>query len=79
MNLKKSFFGVFAGTFLSTTVLQTAQLLHFADIDGNEQSALASVDEFAALVGQLHSLSIQVTISFLVQGFMQQNNGQSET
>ena len=54
MNLKKKFLGVFAGTFLSTTVLAnsfTLQLLHFADIDGNEQSALASVDEFAALVG----------------------------
>ena len=28
----------------------TLQLLHFADIDGNEEIALASVDEFSALV-----------------------------
>ena len=31
----------------------TLQLLHFADIDGNEQSAPSSVDEFVALVGAL--------------------------
>ncbi len=29
----------------------TLQLLHFADIDGNEQSVLSNVGEFAALVG----------------------------
>ena len=51
MNLKK--FLEFSQVHFSTTVLAnsfTLQLLHF-DIDGNEQSALASVDEFAALVG----------------------------
>tara|TARA_B100000676_G_scaffold246500_1_gene249342 strand:- start:175 stop:285 length:111 start_codon:yes stop_codon:yes gene_type:complete len=29
----------------------TLQLLHFADIDGNEQSVLSNIGEFAALVG----------------------------
>ena len=50
MNLKKVF-GVFAGTFLSTTVFANSFTLQLTE----------------------------VTISFLVQGFMQLNNGQSES
>lgn len=34
----------------STEAPFTLQLLHFADIDGNEQTALANVDEFSALI-----------------------------
>ncbi|MAH63082.1 MAG: bifunctional metallophosphatase/5'-nucleotidase [SAR324 cluster bacterium] len=51
---KKHIFSAFAGLFFSIPAMAdsfTLQLLHFADIDGNEQSALSSVDEFAALVG----------------------------
>lgn len=33
----------------------TLQLLHYADIDGNEETALAAVDEFSALVNAFRS------------------------
>ena len=54
MTNKINIFSTFAGIFFSIPAMAdsfTLQLLHFADIDGNEQSALSSVDEFAALVG----------------------------
>ena len=54
MTNKINIFSTFAGIFFSIPAMAdsfTLQLLHFADINGNEQSALSSVDEFAALVG----------------------------
>ena len=91
MTLKKNIFGVFASIFCSIPAMAdsfTLQLLHLADIDSNEQSALSSVDEFVALLVLSRPiqfmvltpfLSVQVTISFLVQGFMQLSNGKLET
>jgi 2',3'-cyclic-nucleotide 2'-phosphodiesterase (5'-nucleotidase family) len=54
VTLKKNIFGVFASIFCSIPAMAdsfTLQLLHLADIDSNEQSALSSVDECVALVG----------------------------
>ena len=53
-DLEKNIFGVFASIFCSIPAMAdsfTLQLLHLADIDSNEQSALSSVDECVALVG----------------------------
>jgi hypothetical protein len=50
---KKRMLTALSAALLSTPVYAgefTLQLLHFADVDGNEQSALSSVDEFSALV-----------------------------